>query len=91
MTGLKLLMIGFLLVVMCQPVTAEASTTDQVVATQRVITIPSRSAKIQVGEQDNPIRFFQTKRPEDRQATVVGLSVLILIGGIASWVRRRFY
>ncbi|MTV82213.1 hypothetical protein [Secundilactobacillus folii] len=92
MTALKLMFVAVLLVVLSQSVTAEASTTSEVTTEPSQTTLmPTVSAKIQVGDRDNQIRFWRTNKPRERQATIYGLSALILIGTAATWARRRFY
>lgn len=82
MKSLKIIVVALLLFGLNLPVTASAS----VARVQ-----PRISAQIQVGNQDNQIKFWGTNDPQKRQNTVIGLSALVMVGVIASWARRRFY
>lgn len=92
MTVLKYFVVAVLLIVLSQPVTAEASTTNPVTTEpNQTEVLPAASAMIQVGSKDSRIKFWQSNNPHDRQSTIYGLTALILIGTIATWARRRFY
>lgn len=85
---LKIAVVALLLFGLSLPVTVSASAASQSTATQ---VQPRMNAQIQVGNQDSQIKFWHTNNPRERQNTVVGLSVLVMFGVIASWTRRRFY
>lgn len=84
----KIIVVGLLLLLgLSLPVTVSASTTNQ--ANEPVIT--KMNAQIQVGNKESQIKFWQTNNPRERQATIDGLTALVVIGLAATWARRRFY
>lgn len=92
MAVLKMLIVAVMLVVLSQPVTAEASTINQATMEPSQTKIMAvTGAKIQVGDRDSQIRFWRTSNVRDKQMTVTGLATLIIIGTLAAWARRRFY
>lgn len=83
---MKIMIIALLLFGLSFPVTVKAAAAQR---TKPVVT--KMDAQIQVGNQESPIKFWQTDNPRERHTTIVGLSVLIIVGLGATWARRRFY
>ncbi|GAX08032.1 hypothetical protein IWT5_01183 [Secundilactobacillus silagincola] len=83
---MKMLIVALLLLGLSFPVTTSAATAQK---TEPIVT--KMNAQIQVGNQESQIKFWRTDNPRERQATVTGLSALIVVGLVASWARRRFY
>lgn len=83
---MKMLIVALLLLGLSFPVTTSAATTQK---TEPIVT--KMNAQIQVGNQESQIKFWRTDNPRERQATITGLSALVVVGLVASWARRRFY
>ncbi len=83
---MKMVIIALLLFGLSFPVTVKAATTQRTEPT-----VAKMNAQIQVGDQESQIKFWRTDNPQERQATIMGLSALVVVGLVASWARRRFY
>lgn len=83
---MKMVIIALLLFGLSFPVTVNATTTQRTEPT-----VAKMNAQIQVGNQESQIKFWRTDNPQERQATITGLSALVVVGLVATWARRRFY
>ena len=88
---LKILVVLLLFVAFSRPVTGAARTTSQTDEPTISQFQPKMNAQIQVGNQESQIKFWRTNNTHERQVTIGGLTILVMIGLTAMWARRRFY